>query len=64
MITWWDISVEYKQSIAIMGFMWAIFMPMLIITTGILVRFGVAKFSGSNLEITQIVTVSVIGEVI
>lgn len=57
MITWRDIRVKYKQSM--MGFMWAILMPMLIIVTGILVRFGIAKFSGSHLEITQIVTVSV-----
>ena len=57
MITWRDIRVKYKQSI--MGFMWAIFMPMIIIGTGILVRFGIAKFSGAPLEMTQIVTVSV-----
>ena len=57
MISWRDIRVKYKQSI--MGFMWAILMPMLIIGTGILVRFGIAKFSGSPLEITPIVSVSV-----
>ncbi len=57
MITWRDIHVKYKQSI--MGFMWAIFMPMLTIATGILVRFGMAKFSGSSVEISQIVSVSV-----
>ena len=39
--------------------MWAILMPMLIIGTGILVRFGISKFSGSPLEMTQIVSVSV-----
>jgi lipopolysaccharide transport system permease protein len=57
MISWRDIRVKYKQSV--MGFMWAILMPMLIIGTGILVRFGIAKFSGSPLEMTQIVSVSV-----
>jgi lipopolysaccharide transport system permease protein len=57
MITWRDIHIKYKQSV--MGFMWAILMPMLIIATGIIVRFGIAKFSGHPLDITQIVTVSV-----
>jgi ABC-type polysaccharide/polyol phosphate export permease len=42
-----------------MGFMWAILMPMLIIAVGVLVRYGIAKFSGHPLEITQIVTVCV-----
>ncbi len=57
MISWRDIHVKYKQSL--MGFMWAILMPTLIISTGILVRFAIAKISGTPLEITQIVTVSV-----
>lgn len=57
MITWRDISIKYKQSV--MGFLWAIFMPTLIVLTGILVRFGMAKLSGSSLDITQILTVSV-----
>ena len=57
MITWRDIHIKYKQSV--MGFMWAILMPMFIIAVGILVRFGIAKFSGQPLDIKQIVTVSV-----
>jgi lipopolysaccharide transport system permease protein len=57
MITWRDIHIKYKQSV--MGFMWAILMPMLIIAVGILVRFGMSKFSGQPLEIKQILTVSV-----
>jgi len=57
MISWRDIHVRYKQSV--MGFMWAILMPMLIIAAGIIVRFGMAKFSGKPLEMVQIVTVSV-----
>ena len=57
MITWRDIHIRYKQSV--MGLLWAIFMPMLIVLVGILVRFGISKVSGSPLEITQIVTVSV-----
>ena len=57
MITWRDIHVKYKQSI--MGFLWAIFMPTLIVLTGTLVRFGIAKVSGIPLDINQIVSVSV-----
>jgi lipopolysaccharide transport system permease protein len=57
MIAWRDIRVKYKQSM--MGFMWAILMPMLIILTGTLVRFGIAKFSGVPLEMKQIFSVSV-----
>jgi lipopolysaccharide transport system permease protein len=57
MITWRDIHIKYKQSV--MGFMWAILMPMLIIAVGVLVRFGIAKFSGQPMEIKQILTVSV-----
>jgi lipopolysaccharide transport system permease protein len=57
MITWRDIRVKYKQSI--MGFLWAILMPLVIVITGVLVRFGVAKFTGSSVEDTQLIGVSV-----
>lgn len=57
MITWRDIHVKYKQSI--MGFLWAIFMPTLIILAGIVVRVGIAKVSGLSLDLHQIVSVSV-----
>ena len=56
-ITWRDIHVKYKQSV--MGFMWAIFMPMLIIITGTIVRIGIAKLSGAHMDITQVLSVSV-----
>ena len=57
MITWRDINIKYKQSI--MGFMWAILMPMLIVLTGTIVRFGMSKLSGTPLDLDQIITVSV-----
>ena len=38
MIAYRDIKVRYKQSI--MGFLWAILMPVLIVMSGILVRYG------------------------
>ena len=40
MITYRDIKVRYKQSI--MGFFWAILMPILIVMSGVLVRYGYA----------------------
>jgi len=57
MITWRDIHVKYIQSV--MGFMWAILMPALIIVTGVLVRLGMAKFSGSPMNLSDVLTVSV-----
>jgi ABC-type polysaccharide/polyol phosphate export permease len=57
MIAWRDIHIKYKQSI--MGFMWAILMPMLIVLTGALVRLLIARLSGNQVDITQIASVSV-----
>jgi lipopolysaccharide transport system permease protein len=57
MITWRDIRIKYKQSI--MGFLWAVLMPGLIVATGILVRIVISKLSGVPLNIQQISSVSV-----
>ncbi len=57
MIAWRDIHIKYKQSI--MGFMWAILMPTLIILTGVLVRLVMAKLSGTPVNMTQVASVSV-----
>jgi lipopolysaccharide transport system permease protein len=56
-IIWRDIIIKYKQSV--MGFMWAIFMPILIIMSGILVKYAMATVSGKQLILADIVTVSV-----
>ncbi len=57
MISWRDIRIKYKQSV--MGFMWAILMPMVIIFTGILVRVVMARSSGISLDMQQVASVSV-----
>jgi lipopolysaccharide transport system permease protein len=57
MMTWRDIRIKYKQSI--MGFMWAIFMPILIVSAGIMVRMAFAKFSGKPISMDEIASVSV-----
>lgn len=43
-----DIRIRYKQ--AVMGFGWAIFMPLLIVSAGFLVRLAMATVSGSTLD--------------
>ena len=47
-----DIRIRYKQ--AAMGFGWAIFMPMLIVMAGMLVRFAMAHMSGTTLAVREI----------
>lgn len=43
-----DIKIKYKQ--AVMGFGWAVFMPILIVLSGIIVRFAMAYLGGGELE--------------
>jgi lipopolysaccharide transport system permease protein len=57
MLTRRDIIIKYKQSI--MGFLWAIFMPMLIVSAGMLVRAAFSKLSGQPVTIQDITAVSV-----
>jgi ABC-type polysaccharide/polyol phosphate export permease len=56
-IAWRDIKIKYKQSV--MGFMWAIFMPLLIISAGILVKYAMAVLSGKPMMFSDVATVSV-----
>ena len=57
MITWRDIRIKYKQSI--MGFMWAIFMPMIIVAAGVVIKLAFSKISGEPLARQDITTISV-----
>ena len=43
-----DIRVRYKQ--AVMGFAWAILMPMLVVGAGFIVKYAMAQMAGSELE--------------
>ncbi|HXH51319.1 MAG TPA: ABC transporter permease [Terriglobia bacterium] len=52
MLTWRDIKARYKQSM--MGFFWAILMPLLIVGAGILVRFAFSMSSGHHINVTDI----------
>jgi len=57
MITYRDIKVRYKQSI--MGFMWAVLMPILIVMSGIVVRYAYAVAAHAPLKTADIVGVAV-----
>jgi ABC-type polysaccharide/polyol phosphate export permease len=43
-----DVRIRYKQ--AVMGFAWAIFLPILIVLSGIVVRYAMAYLSGTTLD--------------
>ncbi len=57
MITYRDIKVRYKQSI--MGFLWAILMPILIVMSGIVVRYAYAMVSHAPLKTADIASVAI-----
>jgi homopolymeric O-antigen transport system permease protein len=52
MLTWRDIKARYKQSI--MGFFWAILMPLLIVGAGVLVRFAFSMSSGRHISLAVV----------
>lgn len=57
MIAYRDVKVRYKQSI--MGFMWAILMPILIVVAGVVVRYAYALASHVPLQTSDIASVAV-----
>ncbi len=57
MMIWRDIRIKYKQSV--IGFMWAVFMPMVIVGAGILVRSAFAIISHTPVNIRDLAEVSV-----
>lgn len=56
-LTWRDVKIKYKQSI--MGLMWAILMPAIIVGAGMLVRVAMSKMSGEPLSPDHLATMSV-----
>ena len=52
-----NIQIKYKQTL--MGFLWAIFMPIIIVFSGIMVRKAMAVLSGKPLEGESIASVAV-----
>src|SRR5271157_2924544 len=57
MIAYRDIKVRYKQSI--MGFLWAVLMPILIVMAGIVVRYAYALAANRPLAMADIASVAV-----
>ena len=55
--TWRNIKIKYKQTV--MGFLWAVFMPIIIVLSGIMVRKAMSILSGVPLELSQIISVTV-----
>lgn len=56
-VAWREIKIKYKQSV--MGFLWALLMPMLIVGAGVLVRVGFARVSGQPLDPADLISVTV-----
>jgi lipopolysaccharide transport system permease protein len=52
-----DIKVRYKQSV--MGFMWAVLMPILIVMSGVIVRYAYALAGHTPLQTADIASVAV-----
>ncbi|MGQ9503357.1 MAG: ABC transporter permease [Thermogutta sp.] len=52
-----DIRIRYKQ--AVMGFGWAIFMPLLIVGAGCLVKIALARASGDGVDLPRVAGMSV-----
>lgn len=54
-----DIKLRYKQ--AAMGFMWAVFMPCLIVLSGLIIRYAMARIAGQTLVASDISNIAVKG---
>ncbi len=57
MLTVRDIRIRYKQ--AVMGFLWALFMPVVAVAAGILIKKSMAVVSGRPVDMAGIVSISV-----
>jgi len=57
MLTLRDIKLRYKETV--MGFFWAIFMPMLIVIAGVMVKVAFSKFSGQPVGFQELASVTV-----
>ena len=57
MLAWRDIKTKYKQSV--MGMLWAILMPSVIVAAGFVVRLALARVSGKSIELSDLSSVAV-----
>src|SRR5258705_10157965 len=57
LLAWREIKVKYKQSV--MGFLWAILMPALIVSAGVIVKYAFATVAGKPLDRSDVISVAV-----
>ena len=57
MLTWREVRIRYKQSV--MGILWAVLMPLIIVSAGILVRVAASKVSGKPVDGSDLAGVAV-----
>lgn len=57
MLTLRDIRIRYKQ--AVMGFLWAVFMPVIAVLAGILIKKAISIVSGKPMDLVGIASISV-----
>ena len=57
MITWREVRIKYKQSV--MGMLWAVLMPAVVVLAGVAVRYGFSRVSGVRLTVADVASVSV-----
>jgi len=55
-LTWREITIRYKQSV--MGMLWAVLMPLVIVGSGFVVRYGFARVSGTPLQTVDMLAVA------
>jgi lipopolysaccharide transport system permease protein len=56
-LTWRDVKIKYKQSM--MGLLWAVLMPAIIVGAGMLVRVAMSKMSGVPLSVDNLASIAV-----
>ncbi|HXY69202.1 MAG TPA: ABC transporter permease [Gemmatimonadales bacterium] len=57
MLAWRDIRIKYKQSV--MGFLWAILMPALVVGAGVAVQYGLGWYAGRQVDTRNLAAVAV-----
>lgn len=56
-LVWREVKVKYKQSV--MGILWALLMPLVIVSAGLMLKFAFASQSGTELDRQDVILVSV-----
>lgn len=57
MLTWRDVAIRYKQSI--MGLLWAVLLPGLVVVAGVMVRLVIAQYSSSPVTTDDLASIMV-----